>query len=61
MRNQARKQLINENKLMEGRKTEIAMGRKNMGTINLKSLYSVTFMPVFITPPWWHCTEISNE
>lgn len=41
-----------ENKLMEKRKTEIAKGRKNMGTINLKSLFSVPYMPVlFITPP----------
>lgn len=41
-----------ESKLMEERKTELAKGRKNMGTINLKSLFSVPYMPVlFITPP----------
>jgi hypothetical protein len=40
------------NKVMEERETEIAKGRINMRTVNLKSLYSVPCMPVlFITPP----------
>ena len=40
------------NKVMEERETEIAKRNKNMGTVNLKSLYSVPCKPVlFITPP----------
>jgi len=50
-------------KEINGRKEDRnSKGAKIMGTINLKSLYSVPFMPVlFITPPWWYFTEVSNE